>query len=240
MADDYIFLEAATQDEKLREALEQGTDANGRPILRNVVDVRQSSGALDVSAEEVDVDLASDSLAGNLDVDLASVSAGTLAVEQQTPVGVEDSTGTQIDPIQPPEYAPSRTDVADGEAVRLRSTEKGDVSIAPLHHGDDSIEARLPTLSATTTATGAGSAAQILATGGRTQVSIGYDTSGAATISVEVSDDGSKWFDRTDDVIPSQPGSATKRAETFQTGFRYVRAYADSSLNELLISAKGL
>jgi hypothetical protein len=39
MADNYLFKEATTTDEKVREALEQGTDGSGRPILRNVVEV---------------------------------------------------------------------------------------------------------------------------------------------------------------------------------------------------------
>lgn len=57
-----------------------------------------SPSALDVSAAEVDVDLNSQSV-GALDV-----SAATVPTEQQTPVGVEDSTGTQVDPDQSPEY----------------------------------------------------------------------------------------------------------------------------------------
>ncbi|MCS4157670.1 hypothetical protein [Salinibacter ruber] len=47
---------------------------------------------------EISVSLTNDSLGANLDVDLSEVSAGTLAVEQQTPVQVEDSSGTNIDP----------------------------------------------------------------------------------------------------------------------------------------------
>jgi len=137
-------------------------------------------------------------------------------------------------------YAPSQDDVDDGDRADVRGTQKGDVSIAPLHHGDDSVEVRLPTLEDATTATGSSNAAEIRATGGRTQVSVAWDTSGASTITVEVSPGGGTWFDRTHDVIPSQPGSAEQRAETLETGFRHVRVYADSSLNELLISAKGL
>jgi len=87
----------------------------------------QSGGALDVSAAEVDVDLASQTgpaldvsgatvdvqEASALDVSAATVSvqeasaldvsASTVPVEQQLPVGVEDSTGTQIDPASNPE-----------------------------------------------------------------------------------------------------------------------------------------
>jgi hypothetical protein len=48
--------------------------------------------------EEINVSLTNDSLGANLDVDLSEVSAGTLTVEQQTPVQVEDSSGTSIDP----------------------------------------------------------------------------------------------------------------------------------------------
>jgi hypothetical protein len=44
MADNYIFEEANTNSEKVREALEQGTDANGRSILRNVTQSKVADG----------------------------------------------------------------------------------------------------------------------------------------------------------------------------------------------------
>lgn len=94
------------------DAIKTAAQALDDALASNATDeVRVASPSpLDVSAAEVDVDiasqtltnvsveLASDSLAGSLDVDLANVSSGTLAVEQQTPVKVEDSQGTAIDP----------------------------------------------------------------------------------------------------------------------------------------------
>jgi len=56
---------------------------------------------VDLAAQSVGnlgVDLAAQSV-GNLGVDLAAQSVGNVGVEQQTPVGIEDSTGTQIDPL---------------------------------------------------------------------------------------------------------------------------------------------
>jgi len=64
---------------------------------------------IDASGSEIDVDLNSQTLSpltitddGNLSV--ATWDAGTLPTEQQTPVGVEDSTGAQIDPDPSPQY----------------------------------------------------------------------------------------------------------------------------------------
>lgn len=97
----------------------------------------------------------------------------------------------------------------------------------------------LNTRTNTTTGTGSGNAAIIECGDGRTVASVGWDTSSSANISVEVSDDKNTWFDRTHDVVSSQPGTSEKKSESFQTGFRFVRAYADSSLNSLTVSAKG-
>lgn len=92
---------------------------------------------------------------------------------------------------------------------------------------------------ATTSSTGSSNAARINVSQGRTTASLGWDVSGSASISVEVSHDGSTWFDRTHDVITSQPGSSETKAETFQTGFQHIRVYVDQNINTLAISAKG-
>jgi predicted RecA/RadA family phage recombinase len=190
----------------------------------------------DVGIKDISPVTGQQSKSGSLPVTLAS-DEDTVHAEGDTSHDATDSGNpVKVGAV----YAPSRNNVEEGDRTDLRSTEKGDVSIAPLHHGDDSVEARLPTLEDRTTATGSSNAAEIRATGGRTQVSVAWYTSGASTITVEVSSGGNAWFDRTHNVIPSQPASAERRAETFETGFRHVRVYADSSLNELLISAKGL
>lgn len=92
---------------------------------------------------------------------------------------------------------------------------------------------------ATTDSTGSGNAAAVYVPQARSTVSVGWDVNGAATISVEVSHDGSTWFDRTHDVVTSQPSGAEEKAETFSTGFQHVRAYANQNLTALAISAKG-
>lgn len=89
--------------------------------------------------------------------------------------------------------------------------------------------------SSSTTATGAGSAAQIDA-GGLSEVEVLYDTSGAATITVETSTDGNNWYER----ATFSPGGATQTAQLVTTGARYVRAYIDSNVNRLEVSAKGV
>jgi hypothetical protein len=69
---------------------------------------------LDVSGSEVDVDLNSQTLSPLTVTDdgslaIASWNAGTLPTEQQTPVGVEDSTGTQVDPSRETQFPDSQT-----------------------------------------------------------------------------------------------------------------------------------
>jgi len=268
LSDGSSFGEVQRKGSDLRTAIQQWNagvlgiqEDSALDVSAATVSVQEAS-ALDVSGATVTVvDSGSFTLAANDGTDIGDVGIEdisavtgqqsksdslpvTLASDEDT-VHAEGDTGhDETDSGNPVKvggvYAPSQADVEEGDRTDLRSTEKGDVSIAPLHHGDDSVEARLPTLEDATTATGAPDAAEIRATGGRTQVSVAWDTSGASTITVEVSSDGSTWFDRTHDVIPSQPGSAEQRAETLKTGFRHVRVYADSSLNELLISAKGL
>jgi citrate lyase gamma subunit len=75
MADDYQFKEAFSDAKKLREATETGTDADGNPILRNVVAVEPGSDPLDVSAATVTV---TDD--GQLDINsLPNVTVGTIS-----------------------------------------------------------------------------------------------------------------------------------------------------------------
>lgn len=83
---------------------------------------------LDVSGAEVDVDIASQTaspLAVAGTVDVSAYNGGTLPTEQQSPVGVEDSTGTQINPDQSPEYPDNQTVGHDLDA-------DGDLTIGPV------------------------------------------------------------------------------------------------------------
>jgi len=98
----------------------QATKSGSLPVTlasdEDTVNVQEDT-ALDASAAEIDVDLnsqslqnvsvdlASDSLANPIDVDISSASAepldvsgATVPTEQQSPVKVEDSGGTSIDP----------------------------------------------------------------------------------------------------------------------------------------------
>lgn len=84
--------------------------------------------------------------------------------------------------------------------------------------------------------TGQANAAQISVPDGCRTVTIGYETSGAATITVEVSPDGgTTWYPLTS----FSPGSAATNADTVETGFDDVRAYIDANLTSLHIGAKG-
>lgn len=169
-----------------------------------------SASPLDVSAAEVDVDLATQSLAaltvtddGSLTIDAAT--QGTLPTEQQTPVGVEDSGGTQIDPAENSTGA---------------------------------------TATASTTSTGSANAAAVNAPDGRTHVTVMWDVSGAAAVTVEASVDGANWFDITSDFIDgsdvSQPSGAETKGTSAPIGADHVRVHVDSNLNEAEISVKGV
>jgi hypothetical protein len=71
----------------------------------------------------------------------------------------------------------------------------------------------------------------------RPTVTVALDTSGAATITVEVSPDGgTNWYPLTS----YSPGAAETNADTITTGFDDVRAYIDANLNSLHIGAKGV
>jgi len=239
------------------DAIKTAAQALDDALASNATDELRIStpSPIDVSAAEVDVDLTSQTLGA---VTITDNGAFTLAANNGVDigdVGIEDIskvTGQAAKsasvPVTLPSdrdtprglHDPSKSDVSEETLVDLRASEKGDLSIAPLYHAEDSVEARLSAKAGQTTSTGSANAAEIIASGGRTTVSVGWDVSGAATITIEVSESGDTWFDRTHDTISSQPGSSEKKAITFQTGFRHVRAHADSNLNELQISAKGL
>lgn len=137
------------------------------------------------------------SITSTLAREIATWTAGTLPTEQQTPVGVEDSGGVQVDPAKN----------VDGRSS-----------------------------SAAASGTGSANGAAITIPDGCRTVTVGYDISGAATITVEVSpNDGATWYPLTS----YSPPAAEKSAETIETGFDDVRAFIDANLNSLHIGAKG-
>lgn len=130
-------------------------------------------------------------------IEVGTYSGSTLPVEQQTPMGVEDTSGTQVDPAA---------------NVNGSST------------------------SASTTATGSGSAAAVSVPNGRTAVTAAWDVSGSATVTVEVSPDGgATWYEE----HTASPSSAETATYNFSTGFDDVRVFVDSNLNSASIGAKG-
>jgi len=68
-----------------------------------LVNIDGQQGALDVSAATVDVQEATPLDVSAATVDVAAAAAGGLAVEQQTPVALEDTNETPVDPATPDE-----------------------------------------------------------------------------------------------------------------------------------------
>lgn len=95
------------------------------------------------------------------------------------------------------------------------------------------------TLTDSTTSTGAANAAAIEAPDGRTTVTVMWNVSGAATVTVEVSTDGTDWYDVTDAFVAAQPSAAETKAGSASVGAEHVRVHVDANLNEAEISAKG-
>lgn len=151
-----------------------------------------------MDSSETLVDPATEStLSSELSREIATWTAGTLPVEQQTPVGVEDTTGSQVDPLD----SSDRTSVSD-----------------------------------VSTSTGAANAARVDLGDHRAFVSVGWDLSGAATITVEGSNDGgSTWHP----IRQFSPSSGEIDGVDLTAGWQEVRVYADSNLNEVNIAGKG-
>lgn len=83
--------------------------------------------------------------------------------------------------------------------------------------------------------TGAANAARVTLGSLRRRADIHVDTSGAATLTVEVSVDDQNWL-KYETVSYS---SATVEVEAFDVAFEYVRAYLDQNRNGITMSAKG-
>ena len=189
------------------------TQVGGEP--QSAVDVANKIDKLEdalasVGNDELRVDIGG---SGNLDVDLAENSFGTITVtddgslaisaynggtlptEQQSPVGVEDSNGTQIDPLSNSDVS-SVTDSTSTAATNV-----------PLQLGEY-----------------------------RKDVDWFVDVSGSATLTVEVRVSGGTW--RQFDTVSYS--SATTEVEQYSTSFAEIRARVDSNLNTLEGSAKGI
>ncbi|WP_459194710.1 hypothetical protein [Halosimplex sp. J119] len=138
-----------------------------------------------------------ETLSSTLSREIAQWSAGTLPVEQQTPVALEDTTGTQVDPL----------DQGDAEVV-----------------------------TATDSGTGSGNAAELDLGALRSAFDVFVDTTGSATLTVQVSTDGQTW--RTFETI--NYSSDTEMIEQFETSYQHVRAYLDQARNVVEMSAKGV
>jgi hypothetical protein len=175
-------------------------------------------------------------LSSTLSREIATWSAGTLPVEQQTPVQLEDSTGTNIDPATDSTLSNTLTrEIATWSAGTLSTnvTDRdgrnlGDVDVTSL----DEAAPKTDTASGTTE-----SNAAVVDLGSTTKdFDVFYDTSGAATITIEVSKDNATWRP----LQQIQPSSADSDIAQFDTSYRYVRAYIDQNRNALEISAKGV
>lgn len=88
---------------------------------------------------------------------------------------------------------------------------------------------------ATDSGTGSANAAEITLGPIRRRVDIHTETSGSATLTVEVSTDGSTWLE----YETISYSSAIVEVEAFDIAFEYVRAYLNQSRNGITMSAKG-
>lgn len=108
-----VSVDAATNTAGLLEAADQPLDVSAATVTvddsGNFV-VSSLPEPLNVSAAEVDVDLNANTVGVLESADQPlDVSDATVPTEQQTPIGVEDSTGGQIDPSLATDYLDSQT-----------------------------------------------------------------------------------------------------------------------------------
>jgi hypothetical protein len=129
-------------------------------------------------------------------------------------------------------------DISDDQSREIgkaRVMDSTGTLVDPLDSADLPLNVDTVPTAASTNDTGSNNAASIDAAG-LSELEVLYDTTGSATITVEVSQDSTNWYER----ATFSPSSAVNLAEHLPIGIRYVRAYADSNLNELEISAKGV
>lgn len=114
---------------------------------------------------------------------------------------------------------------------KSRLMDSAGVLVDPLHEGSGAFR------SATDSGTGAGNAATVTTGPVRTNVDVFVDTSGSATLTVEVSpDDGSTW--RYLDTVSYS--SSTTEMEQYDTVYPDVRAYLDQNRNVVELATGGI
>lgn len=181
-----------------------------------------------------------------LRVDLENNNAGTLAVEQQTPVALEDNGGTAISTSNPLSVDASQggtVTVTDDSSFNIAGTVATEQQ-TPVGIEDTSGTQADPfdqqdTAQTTASDSGTGSANAATLDLGRLRkaVDIHVDTSGDATLTVEVSeDDGTTW--RTFDTV-SYTG-ASQEIEQYETAFRDIRAHLNQNRNEVVVVSRGV
>ena len=74
---------------------------------------------------------------------------------------------------------------------------------------------------------------------GRTSVTVLASAAGGAmTVTVEVSDDDTNWYEVTD-AFAATVADGDSEAESFDTGAPYVRASGDANVSRIALAAKG-
>lgn len=120
-------------------------------------------------------------------------------------------------------------DIGQDEYV-TRVTDSAGTQIDPLQQGDATPS------TATDSGTGSSNAAKLDLGDLRTNVDIHVDTSGDATLTVEVSKDNSTW--RTFDTV-SYSG-ASQEIEQYDTAYQHIRAHLNQNRTLVEMSAKGV
>lgn len=100
--------------------------------------------------------------------------------------------------------------------------------------GYDLANLKAQILTGSTTGIGSGNAAQIQMTERESLVDVFVDVSGAATLTVEVSKDGSNWLS----FDSKSYSAAAEETRQYQTAFEYIRAYVDANITKIVVSAK--
>lgn len=81
--------------------------------------------------------------------------------------------------------------------------------------------------------------ASLTVSDGRTVVSVLAEASGGpTTVTVEVSNDGTNWYERTS-VFASDVSDGNAEAESFRTGCNYIRARGDANVARVELGTKG-
>jgi len=207
-----------------------------RDVVKNVVEsiednvsIENSSGSVINPATEntvssIDSKVATQSTLSSIAAALASNSNDTILIDATNALDVSasevdvDLNSQSLTPITVTEDGP--VDIADRDGRDL-----GDVQVKDTGPITD-----------ITSSTGSGNAAQLDLGRSRKDVDIFYDVSGAATVTIEVSKNASDWRAFSTD----SPGSATTELVQIDTSYRYVRVYADSNLNTIELSSKGV